>query len=139
MGQSIKDLADLETIESPDKFFRHKQSNGNPEVYALINSHLFCIDNLSDDKIRERIAKEREPVRYEGQELGNFYRWWAYPNYAEGIYSKVFARANIAGDLVIGDGENICLVCILHGRLTLTRQVSNGTVNVYDERLLVCL
>ena len=138
----IQSIGGLSAVEYPDKPFKSSQ-NGSPETYALINSHLFCVDNLSDNQIRKHLAEERkfesEPVRYEGQALENRYYFWIYPNYDKGIYSKVFARANIVGDLVIGDGENTCLVCIRHDRLTLTRQVSNGTVNVSDERLLVCL
>ena len=51
----------------------------------------------------------------------------------------VLARVNIAGDLVIGTGEEICLVCIRHSRLTITRQVADDVVSASDERLLVCL
>ena len=78
------------------------------------------------------------PVRYEGQYIRG-YHWFAYPNEVEGLYSKVLARKNVASDLVIDFGEETCLVCIKHGRLTLTRQVSDDVVNVSDERLLVCL
>ena len=116
---------------------------GTLDVSALIQSHLFCVDNLCRDEIRARLAEERHfesnPVRYEGQALENAYYWWLYPNYDDGIYSTVLARVNIAGDLVIGTGEEMCLVCIRHGRLTITRQVADDVANVSDERLLVCL
>lgn len=105
---------------------------------TLINSHLFCVDNLSDTEIRERLTKDGPPVHYEGQHLLG-YHWFAYPNAVEGLYSKVFARVNVAGDLVIGRGEDTSLVIIRHGRLSLTRQVCNDVVSVRDKRLLVCL
>ena len=71
--------------------------------------------------------------------LENAYHWWVYPNYADGIYSTVLARVNVVGDLVIGTGEEMCLVCIRHSRLTITRQVADDVVSASDERLLVCL
>ena len=96
---------------------------GDPEVNALVQSHLFCSDGLCDDEIRARLAAERkfesEPVRFDGQHLP-IYRWWLYPNYTDGIYSKTFARVNVAGDLVVGYGEDTCLVCIRYGRPTLS-------------------
>ena len=67
------------------------------------------------------------------------YHWFAYPNAAEGLYSKVFARVNMFGDLVVGSSEETCLVCIKHGRLSVTRQVGNDVVSVHDKRLLMCL
>ena len=110
---------------------------------TLIHSHLFCVDNLCDEQIHTRLAEEREfegePVRYEGQPLGNSYRWWLYPNYTDGIYSKVFARINAAADLVIGTGEDTSLVMIRYGRLTITRQPCGDIVSIFDKRLLICL
>ena len=109
----------------------------------MIQSHLFCVDNLCDDEIRTRLAEERQfessPVRYEGQALENPYHYWIYPNKPEGLYSKVLARANVVGDLIVGSDEDTSLVCIRHGRLTLTRQVCDDAVSVSDDRLLVCL
>ena len=140
--EMIENGDDLSAVAYPEKPFKSSQ-NGDPNVYALIQSHLFCVDNLCDDEIRVRLAEEREyegePVRFEGQALENPYHYWLYPNYDDGIFSKVFARANVVGDLVVSTGEDTCLVCIRHGRLTLTRQVSDDVANVYDERLLVCL
>ena len=120
------------------------QTQNTLDVSDLIKSHLFCVDNLCDDEIRAHLAEEREfesnPVRYEGQALENAYHWWVYPNYADGIYSTVLARVNVVGDLVIGTGEEMCLVCIRHSRLTITRQVSaDDVVSASDERLLACL
>ena len=139
--EMIENGEDLSPVDYPDKAF--KALPDNPDVYALLNSHLFCIDNLCTSEMRSRIHAERPigspPVRYEGQALENAYYWWIYPNYAEGIYSKVLARANVVGDLVIGTGEDTSLVIIRHGRLTLTRQPANDVANVSDERLLVCL
>jgi hypothetical protein len=105
---------------------------------TLINSHLFCVDNLSDAKIRERLTRDGPPVGYEGQHILG-YHWFAYPNAAEGLYSKVFARVNMFGDLVIGSGEETCLVIIRHGRFSVTRQVCDDVANIHDKRLLVCL
>ena len=140
-AEMVQNSEDLNPVDYPDKAI--KSPSDNPDVYALIQSHLFCVDNLCDDEIRARLAEERQfesnPVRYEGQALESPYHWWLYPNYADGIYSKVFARANIVGDLVIGTGDDTSLVCIRHGRLTLTRQFCDDVVSVSDSRLLVCL
>lgn len=78
------------------------------------------------------------PVRYENQYLPG-YHWWLFPNYVEGIYSKVYARINIVGDLVVGRGERTRLVCISNGRLTLSQSISDDAVSASDTRLLVCL
>ena len=119
------------------------QTQNTLDASALIASHLFCADGLCRDGIRARLAEEREfesnPVRYEGQALENAYYWWVYPNYADGIYSTVLTRVNVVGDLVIGTGEEMCLVCIRHGRLTITRKTADDVANVSDARLLVCL
>ena len=140
--EMIEKYDDLSAIDFSENPF-NSLITGDANVYALIQSHLFCADNLCDAQIQARLAEEREhegePVRYEGQRLGNLYCWWLYPNYDDGIFSKVFARVNAAGDLVIGCGEDTCLVIIRHGRLTLTRQFCDDVANVYDERLLVCL
>ena len=140
-AEMVQNSEDLNPVDYPDKAI--KSPPDNPDVYALIQSHLFCVDNLCDDEMRARLAKERQfesnPVRYEGQALESPYHWWLYPNYTDGVYSKVFARANVVGDLVIGTGDDTCLVCIRHGRLTLTRQVSDDVVSTSDKRLLVCL
>ena len=39
------------------------------DLRTLINSHLFCVDNLSDAEIRERLIKDGPPVHYEGQHI----------------------------------------------------------------------
>ena len=113
------------------------------EVSALIKSHLFCVDNLTEDEIQERLANEdndgRKPAPYREQDLENAYYWWIFPNQSEGLYSKVLARANVVGDLVIDFAGETCLVIIRYGRLTLTRQVADDIANVSDTRLLVCL
>ena len=102
----------------------------------------FCVDGLCKEQIRARIAEERvwgnTPVKYEKQHLKGYY-WWLYPNWDASIFSKVFARANMFGDLVVGTGEKTQLVCIKHGRLSMTRQVCDDVVVVTDKRLLVCL
>ena len=113
------------------------QGKGDPAVYPLIQSHLFCVDNLSKREIRERLAEDGNPARYEGQQIRG-YHWFVYPN--KPLYSKVFAKVNIAGDLVIDyDYDKTALVCIRHGRLSLTRTVSDDIANISDNRLLVCL
>ena len=107
----------------------------------------FVVENLSEEQIHDRIAEERDfgytPVKYEKQRLKGYY-WWLYPNWCDadacnGIFSKVFAKANLFGNLAVGADEKTHLVCIENGRFTLTRQVSDNVVLVSDERLLVCL
>ena len=128
----------IHLVEYPEKPIKCPST-----VNALVQSHLFCVDNLSEDEIRARLAEERhyegEPVKYDGQDFGNLYRWWIYPNWEEGVYSKVFARVNIFGDLVVGSGEETCLVIIRHGQFSLSRKVCEDVANVHDKRLLVCL
>ena len=125
----------INPVEYPDKTI--KAPPGDPDVFALIQSHLFCVDNLSDTDIRDRLSEDGDPVRYEGQKIRG-YHWFAYPNEAEGLYSKVLARVNVAGDLVVDFGDETCLVCIRHGRLTLTRQIADDVANVADERVRIC-
>ena len=88
--------------------------------------------------MRERLTKDGNPMQYEGQHITG-YHWFAYPNATEGLYSKVLARVNMFGDLVIGSGEETCLVIIRYGRFSLSRQVCEDVANVHDKRLLVCL
>ena len=139
--EMVQNSEDLNPVDYPDKAIDSPPDN--PDVYALIQSHLFCVDGLCDEQIRARLTEERQlesnPVRYEEQALENAYHWWVYPNYADGIYSKVLARANVVGHLVVGTGDETSLVIIRHGRLTLTRQVSDDVVSVSDDRLRVCL
>ena len=102
-----------------------------------------CIsEELHLSQIHVRIKAERQrgfrPVRYENQYLRG-YHWWLYPNYIDGIYSKVYARINVVGDLVVGTGEGARLVCIKNGRLTLSSLISDDAVSASDTRLLVCL
>ena len=133
----------INLVEYPEKPRNLKYSEAVLAVDALIHSHLFCIDNLTEDEIQERLANENndgmKPTRYNGQDLENAYHWWVFPNKPEGLYSKVLARANVAGDLVIDFGGETCLIIIRHGRLTITRQASDDVVSVSDKRLLVCL
>ena len=39
------------------------------DLRTLINSHLFCVDNLSNAEIREHLIKDGPPVGYEGQHI----------------------------------------------------------------------
>ena len=128
----------INLVEYPEQPIEFSDAYFTPETYALLNSHLFCADNLSDAEIRERLMRDGNPVQSDGQHMIG-YHWFAYPNETEGLYSKVFARVNVAGDLVVGRGGDTSLVCIRHGRLSLTRQFSDDAVNVADERLLLCL
>ena len=105
---------------------------------TLINFHLFCVDNLSDADIHQRLAKDGPLTHYEGQHITG-YHWFAYPNETEGLYSKVLARVNMFGDLVIGSGEDTCLVIIRYGIFSLSRKVCDDVANVHDKRLLMCL
>ena len=108
------------------------------DLRTLINSHLFCVDNLSDADMHECLAKDGNPVQYDGQYILG-YHWFAYLNESEGLYSKVLARVNMFGDLVVSSGEETCLVIIRHGRLSFTKQICNDIANVHDKRLLMCL
>ena len=135
---------DLDFVDYPDTPIGLKQSEDVLiKASPMIHSHLFCVDGLCAEQIHTRLAEEREfegePVRYEGQALGNSYRWWLYPNWHDSIYSKVLARVNAAADLVVGTGDDTSLVMIRHGRLTITRQSCDDIVSIFDERLLVCL
>lgn len=78
------------------------------------------------------------PVRYEDQYLSG-YHWWLFPNYIDRVFSKVYARMNAAGNLVVGTGDRARLVCISNGRLTLSPSLFEDAVSVSDTRLLVCL
>ena len=142
MIEQGEDMSPVDYPERPEKCSKRSQ-NGNLDVYSLIQSHLFCIDNLTEDEIQEHLANEdndgMKPVRYDGQYLESSYRWWIFPNAPEGLYSKCLARANIAGDLVIDFAGETCLVCIRYGCFTLTRQIADDVANVFDERLLVFL
>ena len=129
----------INPVDYADTPHKAPQGEGDPAVYPLIQSHLFCVDNLSERKIREHLAEDGNPVRYEDQQIRG-YHWFVYPNEAEGLYSKALAKVNVAGDLVIDYGDDeTCLVCIRHGRLTITCQVSDDVANIADERLLLCL
>ena len=133
----IENGNDFSAVKYLDQPFKCAPT-GNPAVYSLLNAHLFCADNLSEAEICQRLVKDGPPVQYDGQHLRG-YHFFAFPNAVDGLYSKVFARVNVAGDLVVGRGEDTCLVCIKHGRLSVTRQVSDDVVNVSDKRLRLCL
>ena len=142
--------------EFPDTLYSTGRTVSEPLSESLKNNALemrqyrpdiliakpFVVEGLSEEQIRDRIAEERKfgftPAQYEGQHLNGYY-WWLYPNWDAGVFSKVFAKANMFGTLVVGADEKTHLVCIENGRLTLTRQVSDDIANVSDKRLLVCL
>jgi len=103
---------------------------------------LSALEGLRSSQVHARLNAEQHrgfrPVRYENQYLRG-YHWWLFPNFDEGVFSKVYARVNIAGDLVVGRGEWTRLVCISDGRLTLSPSISDDAVSASDDRLLVCL
>lgn len=139
----VENNENLFSINYPDVPENIKHAPEFMDLSTLIRTHLFCIDNLCDDEIRAHLAEEREfgllPVRYEGHKIGNRYHWWIYPNYDEGLYSKILARVNVVKDLVIDSGEETYLVIIRYGRLTIARQYTADVASASDERLLVCL
>ena len=141
--EMIENNEHLVPVDYPDVPENLTQSQHTLEVSALIKSHLFCVDNLTEDKIQECLANEdangMRPACYEGQDLEGVYHWWIFPNEPEGLYSKCLARANVAGDLVVDFAGEICLICIRYGRFTITRQITDDVVSIFDDRILVCL
>ena len=87
------------------------------DLKTRIHSHLFCVDNLSNAEIRERLTRGSNPVGYEGQHILG-YHWFAYPNDSEGLYFKALACVNMFSAVVVGCGEETCLMCIQHDRLS---------------------
>ena len=103
---------------------------------------LSASEGLRSSQVHARLNAEQQrgfrPVRYENQYLRG-YHWWIYPNYVDGIFSKVYARMNVDGNLVVGRGEWTRFVCISNGKLTLSPSISDDAVFASDARLLVCL
>ena len=128
----------LNLVEYPDIPIKCAKGQGDPALYPLIQSHLFCIDNLSKGDLRICREYDNNPVHFEGQEIRG-YHWFAYSNKADGIYSKVLARVNAVGFLVIDYNEETFLVCIQNGKFTISREVSDDVVSVSDERLRLCV
>ena len=56
--EMIEKYDDLSAIDFPDKPFKSPYT-GDPDVYALIQSHLFCVDNLTECEIQERLDQRR--------------------------------------------------------------------------------
>ena len=138
--EMIENEEHIHIVEYPDKLLEFDEYS---VLYPVIESHLYCVDNLSEAEIRSRIKEWREaegtPCRYEGQYFENLYNWWLYPNWDSGTFSAAFARSNIVSDLVIGTGSDTWLVAIKNGRLTITQQFDNDVVSIHDDRLRVCL
>ena len=128
----------INLVEYPDIPYTCKKGEADEALYPLHQSHLFCLDNLSELEIRFCREFDNNPVHITTHEIRG-YHWFAYSNEAEGIYSKVLARVNVAGNLVIDFEEETFLVCIQQGKFTISRQVSDDVVNVSDERLRLCL
>lgn len=103
---------------------------------------LSASEGLRSSQVRARLTAEQQrgfrPVRYENQYLRG-YHWWLFPNYVDGIYSKVYARVTVFGDLVVGRGRWTRFACIEKGKLTLRPFISDDTVSASDTRLFVCL
>ena len=128
------DPHDVIPITNAREMYQHKPSRLIVEP--------FCVENLHTDQIENRITEERDfgytPCRY-GEQLLIGYHWWLFPNFDNGIFSKVFARSNVFGNLLCGAGDKTHLVCIENGRFVLSQSVSNNAVLITDKRLLVCL
>ena len=112
------------------------------KTFPVLPSPICVLEDLQPSQIHYRIEAERlrgfQPVRYENQYLPG-YHWWLFPNYVDGIYSKVYARITVSGVLVCGRGGGTRPVCIKNGRLTLSPHITDTTISASDERLLVCL
>ena len=108
----------------------------------LISEPVVVQELYTLQQIHVRVDAERQsgfyPTSFDNQDLLG-YHWWLYPNYEDSVFSKVYARVNIFGDLVVGIGERTRLVCISNGRLTLSHTISDAAVSASDARLLVCL
>lgn len=106
------------------------------------NFALSATEGLRSSQVYAHLTAEQQrgfqPVQYQHQYLPG-YHWWLFPNYIDGIYSKVYARINVVGDLVCGTGEATRLVCIENGRLALSSHITDTAVSASDTRLLVCL
>ena len=57
------------------------------DLRTLINSHLFCVDNLSEADMHEHLSRDGNPVLYEGQHIIG-YHWFAYPNATGGFIAR---------------------------------------------------
>ena len=139
---------DLNLVE---KYWTEIFETGNITVLTkdegrFINTpYLFTYENLSEAEIHERITEEKSLVRYQDlpacqrQDLRTSSRWWVYPNFQRGIYSKVYARVNIGNMIVAPHEKQTFLVAIENDTLTLLDKISDNVVHSYDQRLFVCL
>ena len=113
----------------------------NAEPAANYSLQPYIIEGLSEYQIRQRIAEFQhegyKPKRYTGEHASTP-RWWLFPNFDAGIFSQVFARANVANHIVCGSDEDTHLVCI-SDRLTISQNFADTVAIASDERLLVCL
>ena len=102
--QMIENGEDLFLVDYPDIPRAVSVIQETLDASTLIDSHLFCVDNLTKCEIQERLDNENhdgmKPSHYREQDLENAYYWWIFPNASEGLYSKVLARANVIGDLI---------------------------------------
>ena len=64
-------------------------------------------------------------------------RWWIYPNAKEGKFSKIQARVNGAGYLIVGGDNDTKIVCIENGVLTLSNNGCRSAVRFDDPRMFV--
>ena len=65
--------------------------------------------------------------------------WWIYPNATDEKFSKIQARVNFAGYLVVGQDMQTRIVCIEDGVLTLSDNGCASAVRYDDPRLFVFL
>ena len=97
-------------------------------MYAMQKPDLDCnvltVQRTSADMLCERLIKEQ---------------WWIYPNPDEDKFSKVFARVNHAGYLVVGQDLDTRIVCIQDGLFTLSDHGCADAVRFDDPRIIVFL
>ena len=128
------------SVEYPEEPFVFDEEQ-EPRRPILPNT--FVATRLSDDQIRERLAEyqefEGEIVRYDDFEIRG-YHFWVYANFSDSIFSSVYAKMNVTTHLVVDVDDDVYLVAITDGKLTLTQDATNDDIILAtDERLRVCL
>ena len=98
--------------------------------HALIESHLFCVDNLCDDEIRAHLAEERQfesnPVRYEGQAPMKMLTIGGSIRTMLTAFTRQCWRESMLSAISLSAPVKKCVLCVTrHSRLTITRQVSD--------------
>lgn len=139
--QMIQDDTHTFHPELQDLYFDEKHQE-TPTINTQKYPHQpYTVEGLSEYQIRQRIAEFHHegytPKRYAGEHMFAP-RWWLFPNFDAGIFSQVFAKANIVNHITCGSGEDTHLVCI-SDRLTITQNFADPVAAASDTRLLVCL